>query len=229
MVGPSTRSNGRRGESRRTPENEYPRETGDSRTQNLPRNSHATRNCHRGKRPVKLTGRIDCMTKLCSIPDCGNKHIAKGFCGTHYMRCKRHGDPNTVSRERGTAPLDGLCTIEGCGNEHHSRGFCGTHYERWRKHGNPNTVLFGTDNITYKGAHDRVRSQRGPAKYQLCQHCEAPAEQWAYNHNSERERTQEILDRNGKPTVVAYSPNPTDYLSLCHVCHIKFDKGVTAA
>jgi hypothetical protein len=33
------------------------------------------------------------MTKLCSIEGCGNPHNASGWCGMHYQRFKRHGDP----------------------------------------------------------------------------------------------------------------------------------------
>lgn len=31
-------------------------------------------------------------TRKCSVPDCGRKHRAKGFCFTHYTRYKKHGD-----------------------------------------------------------------------------------------------------------------------------------------
>jgi len=35
------------------------------------------------------------MTKhrICTIPDCGRKHKARGFCLLHYERFKQHGDP----------------------------------------------------------------------------------------------------------------------------------------
>jgi hypothetical protein len=31
--------------------------------------------------------------KICSIPDCGKPHDARGWCKTHYRRWLRHGDP----------------------------------------------------------------------------------------------------------------------------------------
>lgn len=30
---------------------------------------------------------------ICSIPDCGKPVIAKGFCGKHYQRMNKYGDP----------------------------------------------------------------------------------------------------------------------------------------
>jgi hypothetical protein len=30
---------------------------------------------------------------ICSIPNCGNPHLAKGYCDAHYRRLRRHGDP----------------------------------------------------------------------------------------------------------------------------------------
>lgn len=32
-------------------------------------------------------------SRLCSIPDCGKPHYANGWCGLHYQRHRRHGDP----------------------------------------------------------------------------------------------------------------------------------------
>lgn len=31
--------------------------------------------------------------RLCSIPGCGKPQVARGYCGGHYMRWRRHGDP----------------------------------------------------------------------------------------------------------------------------------------
>lgn len=38
--------------------------------------------------------------RTCTIHDCGGKHLSRGWCGKHYMRWLRHGDP-TVSRQPG--------------------------------------------------------------------------------------------------------------------------------
>jgi len=33
------------------------------------------------------------ISRICSVPSCGNKHWAKGFCDRHYRRFVDHGDP----------------------------------------------------------------------------------------------------------------------------------------
>lgn len=33
-------------------------------------------------------------SRICSIPNCGKRHKARGFCGSHYMRWLAHGDAN---------------------------------------------------------------------------------------------------------------------------------------
>jgi hypothetical protein len=43
------------------------------------------------------------MTRICSVPDCGRKHDAKGFCKNHGNRFRRHGDPlKTITSPRGS-------------------------------------------------------------------------------------------------------------------------------
>lgn len=40
---------------------------------------------------------------LCSIPDCGNPALARGWCRKHYLRWYKHGDPlETNGTERGS-------------------------------------------------------------------------------------------------------------------------------
>lgn len=43
--------------------------------------------------------------RVCRVPGCPEQHKAKGWCGMHYARASRHGDPLVVSRIRraGTA------------------------------------------------------------------------------------------------------------------------------
>lgn len=38
--------------------------------------------------------------KICTVDSCNNKHVAKGYCDTHYRRWKKHGSPYTVLTEK---------------------------------------------------------------------------------------------------------------------------------
>jgi len=84
---------------------------------------------------VKKIARME--SKVCSIPECGNKAHAKGLCASHHSRMVRHGDPlagNTPRVRHGGAS----CSIDGCASAAKSKGFCGLHYQRYWKYADPN-------------------------------------------------------------------------------------------
>ena len=63
---------------------------------------------------------------LCSIPDCGRPHHARGWCMMHWKRARVHGE------------LGGLiCSITGCNRFSLTRGWCEVHYYHWRNYGDP--------------------------------------------------------------------------------------------
>lgn len=90
------------------------------------------------------TGR---QVNVCSVLDCTQPPVARGWCEAHYRRWRRHGDP-----------LGGLhyragCRVDGCPNRHNAKGFCAMHYARWRRHGDPEwTPLREVDEIAVERA-----------------------------------------------------------------------------
>ena len=79
--------------------------------------------------------------KLCSIPDCGKPHLARGYCKSHYVRLCKYNDPLGGHFFKGAVSFS-PCAVEGCDRNAFSgaggkRGWCGTHYQMWRKHGDP--------------------------------------------------------------------------------------------
>ncbi|MFG2067742.1 hypothetical protein ACGFKZ_12895 [Micromonospora tulbaghiae] len=74
------------------------------------------------------------------------------------------------------------------------------------------------DELTYDGAHNRVKAQRGSASDHLCR-CGNQAEQWAYNHADFKQRADTEGREKGRP----YSINPDHYLPMCRSCHARFD------
>lgn len=85
----------------------------------------------------------------------------------------------------------------------------------------PGVANWRGDQIGYKPAHARVKRLRGPASAHACEHCGAPATDWAYNHQDPNERTA----ADGYP----YSTRPEFYIPLCKGCHKPFDVATIAA
>jgi len=75
--------------------------------------------------------------RICSVSECDRPTWARGWCGTHYRRWQRTGDP-LGSTPRATR---GRCSVDGCDNDLKGHGWCDKHYQRWRHHGDPLTVL----------------------------------------------------------------------------------------
>lgn len=122
------------------------------------------------------------------------------------------------------------CSIEGCDRPLRARGWCISHYNRWLKNGatGPATFALRADHytgpehprwagvgITYRGAHNRVVSQRGEAKGHLCTGCSKQADTWAYTHSD----PSELHDPRGRP----YSADPAYYEPMCFSCHTRAD------
>lgn len=70
--------------------------------------------------------------KICAIEGCGKPVERREWCGKHYQRWKKHGDPNKTSHYEGA-----LCQMEGCTRPARAHGLCGTHAQRVRRHGDP--------------------------------------------------------------------------------------------
>lgn len=81
----------------------------------------------------------------CSIIDCSNSVVGRGWCKMHYTRWLRHGDPNfTVILPKGIQ--DGhICLIPNCKSPSKWKGFCKKHYKRQWRHGDPIKTLINMD------------------------------------------------------------------------------------
>lgn len=88
-----------------------------------------------------------------------------------------------------------------------TRGLRGSETSQWKG-----------DNIQYRAAHARLRSQRG--KPDVCAHCGGEAHEWALRNEAEIVMIQATGPRIG----LRYSPRPDDYISLCRPCHRLYDR-----
>ena len=169
--------------------------------------------------------------KKCSIDGCEKPLKARGWCGMHWLRWRRHGDPGDAAPTR--LPVGDQCSVSGCARPPLARGWCGTHWSRWRNHGDPLIALdhlanlaqgrgpaspqWRGDSITYNGAHWRTRRARGRASDYACR-CGEPAVDWAYDHADPQERVEET-----DWGLIPYSTDPAHYVPLCRPCHKEFD------
>jgi hypothetical protein len=151
-------------------------------------------------------------THECVVPECHDTAKRRKWCGKHYQRWLKHGDPLAVnSRWDGHEPVSlKSCSVGECDDPVLALGWCSKHYQRWQAHGDPLVVLkmgpvrIDTDN--YFTQHKRVTKDRGQP--QRCEHCGTSDPDlrydWAFNHEGDRQ-------------------NVADYIRLCRSCHWKFD------
>lgn len=145
-------------------------------------------------------------------------------------------DPGDCANSPGERPTpeeidmaDRTCSIDRCSKRAHSRNLCQMHYFRLRRTGDPNklrTNMQGRgenhanwrgDQITYVGAHFRVRRERGPASQHSCIECGKPATEWSYDHNDINELHDDVRH-------CTYSADPEHYDPRCKTCHNRFDQ-----
>lgn len=93
----------------------------------------------------------------CAVSECNQQRTARGWCGMHYQRWRRFGDPEFHP----PAPAR-ICTIEGCSKVPNARGLCPAHYYRWSTYGDP---LVGRQKPR------RTLTERLPFPPRICQTC----------------------------------------------------------
>lgn len=69
--------------------------------------------------------------RQCSIDGCTNKRLARDYCGKHWQRWRKHGDPMVGAAWR----LGAECSVEGCERKPHTRwkgdkAVCNRHWLR---------------------------------------------------------------------------------------------------
>lgn len=173
----------------------------------------------------------------CHVDNCGRTDLqdrTRKLCRMHYHRLRRTGSVGQAA-PRQRPKRSPHCEYPGCTKPDKSAGLCSMHAARKARHGDPSIkiapedrkLLTGTDHpnwigdqISYAGAHRRVRAAKGPASNYTCLHCHKPAEQWAYDNQDPDERTV------GKQR---FSVDLRRYIPLCVPCHSPFDKAARRA
>ena len=73
----------------------------------------------------------DCKPR-CSVADCDNPRLSRGWCTFHYTRWKLTGDVSTPLERRKNA---GECGVVGCRHPMRKRGWCASHYAQAQRSG----------------------------------------------------------------------------------------------
>lgn len=73
------------------------------------------------------------MMPTCTVEGCDKVQYARTWCGAHYARWSRNGDP--LLKDSDVKPA---CSVEGCSSLARARGWCGRHYQVWSNHGDVN-------------------------------------------------------------------------------------------
>lgn len=166
------------------------------------------------------------VPKICSIPECGKPARGRGWCGTHWLRWRKHGDP-TIVLPKGSTPKHVGCKVDGCSNKHHSQALCSTHYARFMRHGDPLTVgdhypgRKRMDKPSYTGMHKRLFYDRGKASAHQCVDCGSPAQEWSYDGGCPNEILEVLVIE-----PIPYTTDQTKYSPRCIKCHRSKDESL---
>jgi hypothetical protein len=175
----------------------------------------------------------------CAVEGCDRTDLKATLCRMHYLRKWKTGSVgpaeriHDVNRER----LQTMhCTAPDCNNPPRSLNaeYCEMHYCRLRRNGNLNAPQQPTqfrpkdqhpnwvgESVSYRAAHTRIATERGPASSYECIDCGSPAQHWSYDNSDPHERTEPTL---GTP----YSLDTSHYDPRCVRCHSLFDRVLNA-
>ena len=89
----------------------------------------------------------------CSVDDCGNTAIARGYCAKHYQQMRRGKLPDKPKIRVSYGP-EVTCEVDGCDRKIVALGLCRLHYDRYTKYGTTEIpprskryVKYSTDHI----------------------------------------------------------------------------------
>lgn len=86
------------------------------------------------------------VSRICSVPECGKRAIARGWCALHYQRWQKGVPFDQPVRLRG---VHTVCLAAECSRKPIANGYCSLHWQRLR-HGTPMTKPIKTPNGAVK-------------------------------------------------------------------------------
>lgn len=91
--------------------------------------------------PFDYGTRRNGVRRTCAVDECVGVVYGHGYCGKHYNRSKRYGDPYTTKKSANGTHSGQSCKLEGCDEPAKLVGYCNTHGLRFKRHGDPLKTL----------------------------------------------------------------------------------------
>lgn len=186
--------------------------------------------CKSHHRMLRLFGDPLAPQPQCTMPGCDGPETGRGYCGKHYQRWRKHGDPTHLGKG-GPSAVDvtgqrfgSLVAVArdvparngGC----NWRCACDCGGEAIAALNSLTTgLIVACDNyvvhrqkphIGYNSMHHRTRRLRGPAKRHSCVDCGQRAHDWSYDYLDPNEQVDGSL---------RYSLDIIHYQPKCRSCH----------
>jgi hypothetical protein len=161
----------------------------------------------------------------CSVDGCEKESRGRGWCGTHWLRWRKYGDPTFVKKPGVDYMIKGVCSIEDCGRPAHAHTYCHRHLYHYKRHGDPlhTPKITGRpwkgDQPTWAAVHKRLYRMLGPAVRFTCVDCGRGAEEWSYDGLDHAQ----LWEDQGRRSPIAYSTDPARYVPRCVPCHRRHD------
>lgn len=89
----------------------------------------------------------------CKIDDCSNPSKTKGWCGKHYQRWNKNGDPLYIRTQPKGSRKNAICAVDDCSRPVHANCLCNKHQQRLYHHGStePRRNENGTGHVHHTG------------------------------------------------------------------------------
>lgn len=139
----------------------------------------------------------------CTIDDCADAQLARGWCRKHYLRWYRLGDTGTPPRFTPKA-----CAVEDCEKQAIKHGLCSKHFERWKKHGTTDDPPPRPTECSIEGC-GRKPQARGWCK---------PHYKQLTGQGSAHEMKRYALKRGSTVESVSYELILDQHGMVCHIC-----------
>lgn len=75
------------------------------------------------------------LARVCSVDGCLRPYRARGWCVTHWLRWRLHGEVGGPEDQRFGQRSTRICAVDGCGRRHFANGYCEKHNMRLYTHG----------------------------------------------------------------------------------------------